>query len=284
MKKTILLIATIFAATTIVVLSACDRSEQDFQKATEIGTVSVYDIFITDHPKSDLVDDARDSIVAIFERNEDLHSIANGIYDVVDYDAADRVRSILTQKVNALYNQAIVENSVNGWMSFLNDVPVRYQKDAQEILSELQWKDETTAWQMAANNDNQTSYEKYLELHPKGKHAKQAERKLIDIEVAAAFAGEHGILPQMDKGYSTGASYSVIEIENRTQYDLTVSYSGPDSKRMKISPYATRRMCIDNGNYRVAANVGHGVVPFAGTEYLDGSHFSSSFYIETRRY
>lgn len=278
MKKRLFLI--VVAA---FLFSACDRTEQDFQKATELGTVSAYDNFIANHQKSDLVDDARDSIVAIFERKDDLHSIANGIYDVVDYDAADRVRNILIQRANTLYEQATADNSISGWTSFLNAVPDGYENDARERLSELQWKDESMAWQMATDYDNQTSYEKYLELHPKGKHAKQAERKLIDFEVAAAFAGEHGILPQMDKGYSTGASYSVIEIENRTQYEMTVSYSGPDSKRMVISPYATKSMRIGNGSYRVAASVGHGVIPFAGTEYLDGSHFSSSFYIETRR-
>ena len=278
MKKRLFLI--VVAA---FLFSACDRTEQDFQKATELGTVSAYDNFIANHQKSDLVDDARDSIVAIFERKDDLHSIANGIYDVVDYDAADRVRNILIQRANTLYEQATADNSISGWTSFLNAVPDGYENDARERLSELQRKDESMAWQMATDYDNQTSYEKYLELHPKGKHAKQAERKLIDFEVAAAFAGEHGILPQMDKGYSTGASYSVIEIENRTQYEMTVSYSGPDSKRMVISPYATKSMRIGNGSYRVAASVGHGVIPFAGTEYLDGSHFSSSFYIETRR-
>ena len=205
MKKRLFLI--VVAA---FLFSACDRTEQDFQKATELGTVSAYDNFIANHQKSDLVDDARDSIVAIFERKDDLHSIANGIYDVVDYDAADRVRNILIQRANTLYEQATADNSISGWTSFLNAVPDGYENDARERLSELQWKDESMAWQMATDYDNQTSYEKYLELHPKGKHAKQAERKLIDFEVAAAFAGEHGILPQMDKGYSTGASYSVI--------------------------------------------------------------------------
>lgn len=279
MKRLLFLVSVV-----AFLFSSCDHSEQDFQKATKIGSVSAYDNFITNHQKSDLVADARDSIVAIFERNDDLHAIANGIYDIIDYDAADRVRNILTQRVNAFYVQVAAENSISGWTAFLDAVPDGYENDARERLSELQWKDESTAWQMATDNNNQASYEKYLELHPKGKHTKQAERKLIDIEVAAAFAGEHGILPQMDKGYSTGTSYSVIEIENRTQYDLTVSYSGPDSKRMVISPYATRSMRIGNGNYRVAANVGHGVIPFAGTEYLDGSHFSSSFYISTTRF
>ena len=279
MKRLLFLVSVV-----AFLFSSCDHSEQDFQEATEIGSVSAYDNFITNHQKSDLVADARDSIVAIFERNDDLHAIANGLYDVMDYDAADRVRNILTQRVNAFYGQVAAENSISGWTAFLDAVPDGYENDARERQSELQWKDESTAWLMATDNNNQASYEKYLDLHPKGKHSKQAERKLIDLEVAAAFAGEHGILPQMDKGYSTGTSYSVIEIENRTQYDLTVSYSGPDSKRMIISPYATRSMRIGNGNYRVAANVGHGVIPFAGTEYLDGRHYSSSFYISTTRF
>ena len=62
--KTTELIINVLAC--IVLLSACDRSEQDFQKAAELGTVSAYDNFITNHQKSELVDDARDSIVAFF--------------------------------------------------------------------------------------------------------------------------------------------------------------------------------------------------------------------------
>ena len=81
-----------------------------------------------------------------------------------------------------------------------------------------------------------------MELYPHGRHAKQVERKLIDFEVDAVFAGEHGTLPSMDKGYNTGSSRSTIEIENRTQYELTVSYSGPDSKRMEIPAYGTRKI------------------------------------------
>ena len=162
-----------------------------------------------------------------------------------------------------------------------------YQSEAEERITALQeellWKTEKSAWETALERDNELAYKKYIELYPNGKHGRQAEKKLIDIEVASVFAGEHGTLPQMDRGYSTGTSYSVIEIENRTQYELTVNYSGPDSKRMVIPSYGTKSMRIGNGSYRVAANVGHGVIPFAGTEYLDGSHYSSSFYISTTR-
>lgn len=276
---------TVFAlASSMCLFVACDTSEQDFEKAKEEGTAKAYDTFITNHLKSDLVEEARDSIVAVFDRVPDLHVVINDVNGIVDYEAASRVRKNFERRVESLYANASKENSIEGWNAYINAVPEYYQKDAQEKLLDLQWKNEAFAWQMATEKDVAFYYEKYLEQHPKGKHAKQAEKKLIDLEVAAVFAGEHGVLPSMDKGYSTGASYSVIEIENRTQYDLTVSYSGPDSKRIVIQPYGTRSMRIGNGSYRVAANVGHGVTPFAGTEYLDGSHFSSSFYISTIRF
>lgn len=267
----------------ICLFVACDTSEQDLEKAKKEGTAKAYDTFITNHLKSDLVEEARDSIVSVFDRVPDLHSVTKEVYEIVDYEAASRVRNNVERRVESLYAHASEENSIEGWNAYIEAVPEDYQKDAQEKLLDLQWKNEAFAWQMSAEKDIAFYYEKYLDQHPKGKHAKQAERRLIDLEVAAVFAGEHGELPSMDKGYSTGASYSVIEIENRTQYDLTVSYSGPDSKRMVIQPYRTRSMRIGNGSYRVAANVGHGVTPFAGTEYLDGSHFSSSFYISTIR-
>lgn len=277
-----LLYSSIFALLSLC-MCACDTSEQDFEKASEIGTAKSYDSFITNHQKSNLVEDARDSIVAVYERIDDLNSIIDELNEIVDYEAAYRVRANVERRAELLYEQALSENSVDGWNVFIKSVPVEFQKDARERLMNLQWQNESFAWQMATENDNAQYYEKYLENHPKGKHAKQAEKKLIDIEVASVFSGEHGILPQMDRGYSTGASYSVIEIENRTQYELTVSYSGPDSKRMVIPSYGTKSMRIGNGNYRVAASVGHGVIPYAGTEYLDGSHFSSSFYISTTR-
>lgn len=267
----------------VYLFSACDKSEQDFEKAKKEGTAEAYDTFISNHPKSDIVDEARDSIVAVFDRETDLNLVINDVFGIIDYEAASRVRNNVEHRVEILYAHALAENSIEGWNAYIDAVPESYQKDAREKLLDLQWQNEAIAWQITTEKDNAIYYKKYLEHHPKGKHAKQAERRLIDLEVSAVFAGEHGILPSMDRGYSTGASYSVIEIENRTQYDLTVSYSGPDSKRMVIHPYGTRSMRIGNGSYRVAANVGHGVIPFAGTEYLDGSYFSSAFYISTVR-
>ena len=280
------LVLSILSLLMMAIVVSCDTSERDFEIAIKAGTYSSYDNFLKKHNDSDLADEARDSIVAIFERMN-LIEIESERHTVTDNSASSRVEELLERKVQSLYDSIASINSIEAWQYFKQVTPLSYQSEAEERITALQeellWKTEKSAWETALERDNELAYKKYIELYPNGKHGRQAEKKLIDIEVASVFAGEHGTLPQMDRGYSTGTSYSVIEIENRTQYELTVNYSGPDSKRMVIPSYGTKSMRIGNGSYRVAANVGHGVIPFAGTEYLDGSHYSSSFYISTTR-
>lgn len=272
-------------------LSSCDTSESDFEKAIEKNSISAYEMFIAKHPKSSLCKDAKDSIVAMVSRDHSLAQIQSHI-ELTDYpEVADQLREVLDERVEERYQAAEAIGTIDAWQAFIDNVPVGHTKDAKEKIEEIKereeqanWASEAKAWATVEERDNIASYRKYMELYPHGRHAKQVERKLIDFEVDAVFAGEHGTLPSMDKGYNTGSSRSTIEIENRTQYELTVSYSGPDSKRMEIPAYGTRKITIGNGYYRVAASVGHGVIPFAGTEQLDGSYFSSSFYIETRRW
>ena len=317
------IIALLLFALPVWLLVSCDTSEKDFEKAEKENTIESYEIFIQNHPESDLVSEAKDSVVSFFSRK----SIKDIPISHQDPEIESRLKSIIESRVDSLYKIAEYENSISGWRHYIQTVPIEYVRDAEvrrsalvdeayqkakktntidgwksfldavpskdardakEKINELEeqsaWSTESKAWHTASERGNLAAMRKYLKLYPKGTHVRQAEKKVIDYEVASVFAGKYGDLPAMDKGYSTGNSYSVIEIENRTQYDLTISYSGPDSKRMVISPYATKSMRVGNGNYRVAASVGHGVRPFAGTEYLDGSHFSSSFYISTSRY
>lgn len=320
MKQNLLSIILFFILATIV---SCDTSEQDFEKAKTQNTLDAYSVFVCQHPNSEMADEARDSVIAYYSRKRlkgipSTHpdaKISDKLRKMVEhrvdslYQLAEQENTISswrsyantvpqeyirdaderrTQLVDEAYQQAEKANTISGWRAFIDSVPYMESRDAMSRLKELEdqeaWSTDYKAWQTATFRGDLSSMKKYLELYPKGKYVRQAEKKLIDIEVSAVFAKEHGVLPQMDKGYSTGTSYSEIEIENRTEYDLTVSYSGPDSKRMIISPHGIRSMRIGNGYYRVAATVGHGVRPFAGEENLDGSHFSSSFYIETHKF
>lgn len=289
MKKNRLLL---FAIVALVMAASCDSSEEDFEKAKKVNTLDAYTSFVLSHPHAELADEARDSIIAIYRKRQNIERIPD---THKDYRLANRLKGLIDERVDEEYQAAVAQNTIEGWENYINCVPKGYARDAYsqiaalkkkaaEEAEEARWKTEADAWKTASEYATIAALNKYLDLYPNGRHAKQAERKLIDLEVESVFAGEHGILPPMDRGYSTGTSYSEVEVENRTQYTLTVNYSGPDSKRMVISPYATKSIRIGNGGYRVAASVGHGVIPFAGTEYLDGSQYRSSFYIQTRRY
>lgn len=287
MKKNRLLLST-SVALVMVMVASCDSSEEAFEKAKSENTVAAYSSFILSHHNTELADEARDSIIAFYRKRQNIEDIPN---EHKDFKLTYRLKDLISERIDEEYQAAMDKNTTEGWEDYINRVPDGYARDAYTRIATLKreakealWKTEAEAWKMVSEYETVDALKKYLELYPNGKHAKQAERKLIDLEVEAVFAGEHGVLPPMDRVYSTGSSYSKIEVENRTQYTLTVSYSGPDSKRMVISPYATKSICIGNGSYRVAASVGHGVIPFAGNEYLDGSHYSSSFYIQTTRY
>ncbi|MBR1798520.1 MAG: hypothetical protein IJ761_01280 [Bacteroidales bacterium] len=286
MKKIVSIICLVVTA--LAVASSCDRSEQDFEKAQQIHTSEAYLEFIKNHSKADLAEVARDSVVAIYSRNIDLKKIQEKNYGIADISINRRLNELIQQRAQMAYELAQDINTVEGWKTFILNTPANMLQDAEARLQEREedalWGSESIAWETANSRNTLAAFGKYLGLYPKGKHVREAEKRYVDLDVASVFAGKHGTLPQMDKGYSTGTSYSVIEIENRTQYELTVSYSGPDSKRVVLQPGATKKVNINNGHYMVAARCGHGVIPYAGQENLDGSYYSSSFYISTSRY
>lgn len=260
-----------------VLADTCEQTEgKMMREARKHSSVSYYASYLNKHPNGRYVSEAEDSVYSLCAKKGDFQ-------DYVEIFPSGKHIAELEKDAKKAYNEALNAHSIEKWRKFKENYPTAFHADADAQIEEL-WYHEVDAWQEASNLNTAASYAKYLELHPKGKHRRQAEKRLIDLEVDSAFAGKHGTLPAMDKGYSTGTSYSVVEIENQTQYDLTVSYSGPDNKRIVIAPGATRSVRIGNGNYRVAAFVGNGVRPFAGTEHLDGSHFSSSFYISSSGY
>ena len=99
------------------------------------------------------------------------------------------------------------------------------------------------------------------------------------------FAGDHGSLPGMDKTSYSSSGKNTISVRNDTQYTLTLLYSGPDSKRLVLSPRSSGTVYLPNGSYRVAASVAAANVrSYAGTETLTGGSYDVSYYISTSRF
>lgn len=189
---------------------------------------------------------------------------------------------------NSSYASAIADTAAMQIIRSRNiyDIKEReyFGSDVYEISSRVSQliSDESSLWNIVTQKDDANSYDYFLEQFPNSVHYDEAYRLLIERDVAEAFAGKHGIMPEMDKGRRTGKAYSTIEIENRTEYVLTISYSGPDYKRIKIQPHSTSIVNIGNGYYDIAARVkASNVTPYVGHETLDGSYYSSSYYIST---
>ena len=276
--------------------------KKEFEEAKQNNTIDAYMNFVNNHPNHVISYEARDSIVSIYRRDYAIVDIPV-TQEGLDNTLKSKLKVMQMERIDEAYKKAKETQTIEGWKYYMEIVPSSEWRDAQTQIdwiseanfSEIRkkqeveerarenalWETDDSAWEVASTRDNISSYKNYLKLYPYGNHCGAAEKRLIDLEVDKVFAGDHGKLPPMDKSYSMGTSYSILELENRTDYNLTINYSGPDSKRIVIPPHQTGELRIDNGTYRIAASVGHGVRPYAGEEKLYGCRYSSYFYIIT---
>lgn len=191
----------------------------------------------------------------------------------------------LSSICDSLYNIAKKTATKAGWRAYQRAVPSGFFKDSEALIEEIEnssWNTEARAWNTAKRENTISAYQKYKSLYPNGAHYVQAEKKLIDLEVANVYAGDYGSLPAMDKTSWGSGPTAYISVKNSTSYTLTLLYSGPDSKRLVISPGHTSSMTLKNGRYRVAASVNaSNVRNYAGSEELSGGSYSVEYYIST---
>lgn len=302
MKKTSITISVLSAIVILCIIGILLGKKADIRDTINDGSLQAYYSYTIKHAKGRFAEEARDSVNQkcnrIIGNLESENTIVgwNRLSELIPEplyrdEYAQMVESKLAALYEIEYDKALKKRTIEGWEEYKSIVPQsnwKYPDDHIEALKkeqeEAKWKSEPTAWRAACDGGRISDYEKYLKFHPYGTHAKQAEKMVIDLDVEAVFSNEHGTLPPMDKSYG-GGSTSHIEIHNSTSYTITISYSGPSSKRISISPGATCNVSLSNGNYRVAARaVGGGVQPFAGTENLDGGMYEVTYYIRTYRY
>lgn len=196
----------------------------------------------------------------------------------------NEVRVLISQMCDSLYAVADSINTYAGWEAYQNAVPSDEYRDSdiRKDKADTRWNTEASAWKTAQELNTIAAYSRYIELYPKGKHYAQADKILIDSEVADVFSSEHGTLPAMDKTSYSYGSTSTISVYNNTSYTLTLLYSGPESKRLTLSSNGRGSVKLKNGEYRVAASVSSSdVQKYAGTVYLQGGEYEGEYYIFT---
>ena len=217
-----------------------------------------------------------------------IKNLQEFISDNIGTSYAHMAHSVIESVCDSLYNVAKNNATIQGWKQYQKIVPTDYLRDSESKIQEIRnqaWNTDAKAWKKALSENNIASYEKYKFLYPNGKHISQCEKKLIDLQVSAVYAGDHGSLPEMDRTSYGDGSTSHITVTNSTSYTITLLYSGPDSKRLVVSAHGTSSISLKNGNYRVVASVSaSNVGNYAGNETLRGGSYSVDYYISTYRY
>lgn len=167
--------------------------------------------------------------------------------------------------------------------------PVEYAKpysdsrleEMEKAMKERDWNSEDTAWKKACTLDTKEAYQKYIAMYPYGPHRGQADKRMIDLSVDDVFKGSHGKLPGMNHVEKDDDSpTSTICVENATDQILTVYYSGPDSRSVRIAPRSKSSVTLRNGYYRIAASVtSPNVRPYAGSENFGGGRYEVGYCI-----
>jgi hypothetical protein len=79
-----------------------------------------------------------------------------------------------------------------------------------------------------------------------------------------------------------GGTRVKIDIKNDTRYELTVRYSGEESKKVVIPKGETQNIDLPPGAYRVAASVSAAqVLNYYGNNTLEPGSYSERFYISS---
>lgn len=268
---------------------------------TEYSQEEKYEAYLKRYPNGKYVKEATSFIVDYYaeqplQKTSSLYSSSistlshfESVRDLFPGSALEhRMDSLIEAKVSLEYQKALDSETVEGWELYKILVSEKYWRDADQRIEDINsrlWGTDSQAWKTAQKQNTLTAYNRYLELFPKGAHAKAADKKVIDLSVTNIFAGDHGTLPGMDRTSYSSSGSNIITVSNDTQYTLTLLYSGPDSKRLVLSPRSSGSVRLPNGTYRVAASVAAtNVRSYAGTETLSGGGYDVSYYISSSRY
>lgn len=283
------LILTILIAVFLAVcFNKCSNADSNaFAEAKHNNTTYKYEQFIEKYPNSPLISSAYEALYTLTKEVGTISAFREFADKYPNTSQAENAKKMAMEICDKEYESAVNQNTIDGWKDYKTKVPPDDIRDADQRILEIEnsaWKTEKMAWDQVLLLENAENLSKYLKLFPTGTHRKQAEKKLIDLEVANVLNGEHGNLPSMDRNYSGGygSSTSTIRVENQTSYTLTLLYSGRDSKRLVLSPGCSESITLHNGTYRIAASVdAGGVRNYGGTEQLDGDNYSVSYYISS---
>lgn len=150
-----------------------------------------------------------------------------------------------------------------------------YEEIEEPIRIELTYED-------VAQSNSIKKIKEFISKNPEHESIDELNRRIIDLEVDKIYNDKKtGKMPSSDRINYSNSSTSSITITNDTSCELTIRYSGSDSKIITIRANGSKTLNLNSGNYRIAASAcGYN---YAGTESLSGD-YTTTYYISTSRY
>ena len=284
MKLKILLSLTIF----IILTSCVQQSEYDKlsdenkelkTKLDELenGAVRLYGQAV-ELTKNNELEKAEEKLKILFDRHSETDESKKGRILAVQIKSKK-----IENADNASYKNALSINTIESLEKYITENPKgKFVNECKKNIAAVIKENEQKDYEIALLTTSSYTLEEFISKYPNHKSIKSFRKKIIELEVDEIFGDKNtGQLPSYDRNSSSYSSYSEIEIENGTQCNLVVRYSGTDTKMIEIPAGATRSISMSSGTYRIAASACGS--NYAGTENLQGN-YSTRYYITTNRY
>ncbi len=146
-----------FIACATIAVSACNRADSDWKKATAANTLAAYQTFVQEHGNDQHADNARGRILAL--QDEQAWAVA------------------------------LKTNTVGGFQEYLKaESGGVYADDARYQITALQ---RAEAWQALQGNPSVASLQAFLQMYPQGLESNQARTKLNELSYRVQLADAH---------------------------------------------------------------------------------------------
>lgn len=240
--------------------------------------------FLEDNPETTKSSEAKARIIEIVDakwesisNTDSKEEIIRFLEDYPETTKSSEAKSRMVAIADAQWLKIASGRSVGAINGFLNDFPETSMRHAaeqriQELYDDFEWVRE---------QDLLKFYKRFLNRHPNHPHKTWIEKRIIDLEVKEIAAGDYGVLPPAQP-IQLGGRNAIVQVNNKTGYELSVRYSGPESKKLVIPTGVIKSISLPPGEYQVAATVtARNVRNYFGRDKIQGGSYSSEFYIKS---
>lgn len=276
-----------FVAIIALLLFGIFNSWPHYQWASFRDNVPTYQGFVVRFPDSDYTPSANERIRVLREdevwneaqaRNE-IEAFRGYVKVYPDGKNLGRAKQRITEFADFVWEGISNSRSEPEIRRFVRQYPETSKLAATEARIQELFND----WDWVREQDTLEHYRRFASRFPFHAQRGWFEKRIIDLEVDQIAAGDYGILP---RAQPVAGSFDVqdaeVSVENGTGYELTVRYSGRDSKKIVIPIGRTQTISLPIGSYRVAASVNaFNVRNYYGTDDMKAGRYESRFYVQS---